>query len=79
MRDGFCETVVGLREVAHDTLCAPVGIRKVFHGRFELIVGHFLIDLLGIATEPKLACIHCCVFLELDFRLPEGLEVIPSF
>ena len=79
LRDGACETGVGAREVAHDTLCDLVGIRKVCHGRFELIVGHFLIDLLGIATEPKLAGIHCCVFLELDFCLPEGLEVIPIF
>ena len=57
----------------------PVGIREVRHGRFKLIVGHFLIDLLGISTKPKLACIHRCVFLELYFCHPEGLEVIPSF
>ena len=79
LRDGAYETGVGVREVAHDTLCAPVGIRKVRHGRFELIVGHFLVDLFGIANEPKLAGIHRCVFLELDFCLPECLEVIPSF
>ena len=78
-RDGVLETGFGFREVDNKTLCAPVGIRKVLHGRFELIVGHFLVNLLGIATEPKLACIHRCVFLELYFRLPEGLEVIPSF
>ena len=70
---------VGVREVSHNTLCAPVSIRKVRHGRFELIVGHFLVDLLGIATDPKLAGIHRCFFLGLDFRPPEGLEVIPSF
>ena len=79
LRDGVCEAGVGVREVAHDTLCDTVGIREVCHGRFKLIVGHFLVDLLGIATKPKLDCIHRCVFLELDFRLPEGLEVIPSF
>ena len=79
LRDGAYETGVGVREVAHDSPCAPVGIRKVRHGRFELIFGHLLVNLLGIAAEPKLAGIHRCVFLELDFRLPEGLEVILSF
>ena len=79
LRDGVCETGVVVREVAHDTLCSIVGIRKVRHGRFELIVGHLLVDLLGIAAEPKLAGIHRCVFLELDICLPEGLEVISSF
>ena len=79
LRGGACETGVGVREVSHNTPCAPVGIREVFHGRFEFIVGHFLVNLLGISTKPKLAGIHRCVFLELDFRLPEGLEVIPSF
>ena len=79
LRDGVCETGFGVHEVAHNTLCAPLGIREVFHGRFKFIVGHLLIDLLGIATEPKLACIHRFVFIELDFCLPEGLEVIPSF
>ena len=79
LRYGACEKGVGVRGVAHDTLWAPVGIHKVRYGRFKLIVGHFLVDLLGISTEPKLAGIHRCVFLELDFRLPEGLEVIPSF
>ena len=79
LSDGDCETGVGVREVAYNTLCAPVGIRKVHHGRFELIVGHFLVKLLGIAAEPKLVGIHRCVFLEIDFCLAEGLEVIPSF
>ena len=79
LRDGVCETGFGVHEVAHDTLCAPVGICEVRHGGLKLIVVHFLVDLLGIATEPKLACIHRFVFIELDFRLPEGLEVIPSF
>ena len=79
LRDGVCETGVGVREVAHDTLCAPMGIREVRHGRFKFIVGHFLVELLGIAPEPKLAGIHSCVFLELDFHLLEGLEIIPSF
>ena len=79
LRDGVCETVVGVREVDHNTMYAPVGIRKVCHGRFEFIVGHFLVELLGIATEPKLAGIHRYVFLEFNFCLPEGLEVIPSF
>ena len=63
LRDGACETGVDVCEFAHDTLCASVGIRKVRHGRFKLIFSHFLVDLLGIATEPKLAGIRCCVFL----------------
>ena len=63
LRDGACETEVGVYEVAHDTLCASVGICKVCHGRFKLIVSQFLVNLLGIATEPKLACIYRNVFL----------------
>ena len=78
LRDGACETGIGVCEVAHDTLCAPVVISKVCHGRFELIVGHFLFNLFGISAKPKLAGIHRCVFLELNFCLPEGLEIIPS-
>ena len=60
---GLVKGLVGVCEVAHDTLCASVGIRKVRHGRFKFIVCHLLVDLLGIATEPKLACIHHSVFL----------------
>ena len=78
-RDGACETGVGVREVSHNTPCAPVGIREVRHGRFKLIVGHFLIDLLGMPPNPNWPAFIVVFFLELDFRLPEGLEVIPSF